>query len=122
MSCKHKKFLYIMSKTTNCSNVKAHYIHYCNVLSRVIRKAKEMYYNEMLTSSTNKSKMSQNITNNETGTATNKRFTQTEYKIGNKNISMNKSAKIFNNYFINSIDELITQKPNTELALFSLRE
>jgi hypothetical protein len=76
----------------------------------------------MLNSSTNKSKMFQNITNNEIGTATNKRFTQTEYKIGNKTISMNKSAKIFNNYLINSIDELITQKPKTELAIFSLRE
>jgi hypothetical protein len=31
-------------------------------------------------------------------------------------------AKILNNYFINSVDELITQEPNTESAMFSLRE
>ena len=31
-------------------------------------------------------------------------------------------AKIFNNYCINSVDKLITQQPNTESAMFSLRE
>jgi len=41
-----------------------------------------------------------NIINNGTGTASNKRFTQTEFKLGNKNISTKQSAKIFNNYFI----------------------
>ena len=29
---------------------------------------------------------------------------------------------IFNNYFINSVDELITQQPKTKLAMLSLRE
>jgi hypothetical protein len=71
-----------MSKTMNYSKIKANFIQYYNVLWRVIRKAKEMYYNEMLASSTNKSKMSRNITNNEIDTASNKTFTQTEYKLG----------------------------------------
>jgi len=43
VSCKHKKYLYVMSKTTNCSKLKVHYIQYCRVLQKVIRKAKEMY-------------------------------------------------------------------------------
>ena len=81
-----------------------------------------MYYNEMLTSSTNKSKMSQNITNNETGTASKMRITQSELKFVNKNIGMKQSTKIFSNYFTNSVDELITQKPKTESAMFSLKE
>jgi hypothetical protein len=42
--------------------------------------------------------------------------------IGNKIIGTNQSAKIFNNHFINSVDELIIQQPNTESAMFSLRE
>ena len=41
----------------------------------------------MLTSSRNKPKMSWNIINNEIGTASNKRFTQTKLKLGNKIIS-----------------------------------
>ena len=92
------------------------------MLRTVIRKTIEMYYSEMLTSSTNKSKMSWNIINNEIGTASNKTFTQTELKLCNKNISTKQSVKIFNNFFINSVDELITQQPKIDLALFSLRE
>ena len=68
------------------------------MLQKVIRKAKEMCYNELLPSSTNKSKMSWNIIRNEIGTASSQKFTQTEFKLGNKNISTNQSAKIFNNY------------------------
>jgi len=63
-----------------------------------------MYNNELSSSSTNKSKMSWNIINNEIGTASSKKFTGTEFKLGNKIIGINQSAKIFNNYFINSID------------------
>ena len=66
--------------------------------------------------------MSWNIIDNEIGTASSKKFTETEFKLGNKNISTNQSAKIFNNQFINSVDELIAQQPKTESALFSLRE
>jgi len=81
-----------VSKTINCSKIKAHYIQYYHVLRRVIRKTIEMYYNEMLTSSTNKSKISWKIINNEIGTASNKTFTQTEFKLCNKNISMKGSV------------------------------
>ena len=60
--------------------------------------------------------------NNEIGTASSKIFTQNEFKLGSKIIGTNQSAKIFNKYLINSIDKLITQQPNTESAMFSLRE
>ena len=73
-----------------------------------------MYWNELLSSSTNKSKKSWNIINNEIGTASSETFTQTEFKLVNKIIGTNQSAKIFKNCFINSVDELITQQQNTE--------
>ena len=76
----------------------------------------------MLSSSTNKSKTSWNIINNEIGAASSKKFTQPEYKLGNKIIGTNQSAKIFNNYFINSVDGLITRQRNTESEMFSLRD
>jgi hypothetical protein len=66
--------------------------------------------------------MSRNIINNEICTASSKKFTQIEFKLDNENISTNKSAKIFNSYFINTVDELITQQQNTESVMFSLRE
>jgi hypothetical protein len=63
-----------------------------------------MYYSKFLSSSTSKSKMSWNIINNEIGTASSQKFTQTEFKLGSNNVSLNKSAEIFNNCFINSVD------------------
>jgi hypothetical protein len=78
VSCKWKKYLYIMSKTTNYSTIKEHYTQYCRGLQKIIRKTKEIYCNE-LSWSTNKSKTSGNIISNETGTASSKKFTQTEF-------------------------------------------
>jgi thiamine pyrophosphokinase len=52
----------------------------------------------MLTSARNKSKMSWNIIYNEICAVSNKTFTQTEFKLRNKNISMKQSATISNNY------------------------
>jgi len=78
------------------------------VLRKVIRKAKEMYYNELLSSPTNKLKTSWNIICNEIGTASSKQFSKTEFKLGNKNMNIKNPAKIFNNYFINSVVELST--------------
>jgi hypothetical protein len=67
-------------------------------------------------------KTSWNIINNKICTASSKKLTQTEFQLGNKNISVYQSAKIFNNYFINYVDELITQQPHTESVMLSLRE
>jgi hypothetical protein len=122
ISRKHKKFLYIMSKASNCLKIKARYIRYCSLLRKVTRKAKEVYYNDPITSSTTKSKTSWNIINSEIGKASNKRYTETEFNLGSKTININQAAKTFNNYFINSVDEVITQDSNSELALSSLRE
>ena len=81
-----------------------------------------MCYNELLSSSTNKSKTSWKTIIIETGTTSNKKFIQMEFKLGNRNISTKQSTNIFNNYFINSVVELITQQPRTQWATFSLRE
>jgi hypothetical protein len=50
----------------------------------IISKAKEMYYNKMLTASTNKSKAPWKIINNATGHAPKKKFIPPELKSGNK--------------------------------------
>ena len=41
VTCKCKKYLYTMSKTTKYSKIKVHYIQYCRVLRKSIRKAKK---------------------------------------------------------------------------------
>jgi hypothetical protein len=56
------------------------------------------------------------------GLTHNEKLTQTEFKLGNKTINKNQAAKTFNNYFINSVAELITQQTKTESAIFTLKE
>jgi hypothetical protein len=92
------------------------------LLRKGVRKAKAMYYNKLLTSSTNKTRATWNIINKEMGLTPTKKITRTEFKRDNKTINVNQAAKTSNNYFINSVDELITQQPKTESAIFSLRE
>ena len=121
ISCKRKKYLYMMSKITN-SKFNEYYVRYCALLRKVIRKAKEMYYNEMLTSSTNKPKMSWKIINKEIGHVYNKKFSQTEFRNGNETINIKRAAKSFNTHFINCVYKLITQYPKNESAILSLRE
>jgi len=58
--------------------------------------------------------MSWIIINNEIGTASNKKFTQTEFKLGTKNISMKQPA-IFNNYFINSVEKVVNRVTKQDL-------
>jgi hypothetical protein len=73
-----------------------------------------MYYEEMLTISTKKTKVSWNIINNEIGCVPNKKFTHSELRDGNVKIHINKAARSFNSYFIGSVDKLISQHFNSE--------
>jgi hypothetical protein len=82
-----------MSRITNHSKLKEYYTQYCSTLRRVISKAKEMYYNKMLTASTNKSKVPWKIINNETGHAPKKKFVPPELRSGNKkSLSVNQQS------------------------------
>lgn len=73
-----------MSKTTNCLKIRVHCTQYFSVLWTLIRKAKGMYYNELLSSSAIKSKTSWNTINNKIGTASSKKLTQTELNLVTK--------------------------------------
>jgi len=72
VSCKCNKSLYILSKTSNSPKIKAYYTQYCKILREIIRKAKQMYYSNLLTSSENKSRPSWGNTKSEIGKANNK--------------------------------------------------
>jgi hypothetical protein len=75
----------------------------------------------MLTASTNKSKASWKIINNETGHALKKKFLPPELRSGNKKIPTSKAEEYFNTYFISSVDKLINQYPKNEGVQFSIR-
>lgn len=120
VSCRRKKYLYMISRVTRYPKIKEYYARYCSILRTVISKAKEMYYNEMLTDSTNKSQVSWKIINNEIGHVTKRKFVPLELKYGEQNICTNKAAEFFNTYFINSVDNLISQYPKNEGDHFTI--
>jgi hypothetical protein len=67
VSCKHKKSLYIFNKTTNSPIIKGFCTQYSTRTQKLIRKAKHIYYNELIKTSRNENKTVWTITNKETG-------------------------------------------------------
>ena len=55
-SCQHKRELYLISRDSDNSKLKAHYKSYCLILSKVIKAAKQLYYNNKISKSNNKIK------------------------------------------------------------------
>jgi hypothetical protein len=74
-SCQHKREIYWISGDSNNSKLKAHYKYYCLILSKVIKAAEQLYYNNKISMSKNKIKTTwdiikletcKNCTNNDT--------------------------------------------------------
>jgi len=45
ISCQHKREIYLISRDSNNSKLKAHHKSYCLILSKVFKAAKQFYYN-----------------------------------------------------------------------------
>jgi hypothetical protein len=106
ISCLNKRKLYL--NCTNSTNVdlKNHYKRYCQVLSKVITTAKNLYYNNLILQADNKQKVTWNIIN----MLTNKK---TSYNNDPPNINGNSPtslANAFNTYFISVADNLLNEK------------
>ena len=61
MSCQQKREIYLISRDSNNSKLKAHYKSYCLVLSKVFKAAKQLYYNYKISKSNNKVKITWDI-------------------------------------------------------------
>ena len=55
-SCQHKRELYLISRDSINSKLKAHYKSYCLILSTVIKAAKQLYCNNKISKSNSKIK------------------------------------------------------------------
>jgi hypothetical protein len=101
ISCKWKESLHILSRHSNCSIIKTYYTQYCIILRKVIRKAKQNYYNNLL-SVENKSKTIWSIIYNESGKVNNNNnFTPSLFKLDKTNIQTDHAAEAFSQYFLN---------------------
>jgi len=65
-SCQHQKELYLISRDSNNSKLKEHHKSYCLILSKVIKAAKQLYYNNKTLKSNNKIKTTCDIIKMET--------------------------------------------------------
>jgi len=106
ISCLNKRKIYLNCRNSTNVDLKNHYKRYCQVLSKVITTAKNLYYNNLISQADNKQKVTWNIIN----TLTNKK---TSSNNDPPNINGNSSTSIantFNTYFISVADNLLTKK------------
>lgn len=67
ISCKRKKYLYLMMRDSNYPGLKEYYTRYCTLLRKVIRRAKVKYYEGMIMNASNRSKEAWKIIKRENG-------------------------------------------------------
>src|SRR5215471_3511129 len=96
-SCKHKRLLYLYTRSSNDTSLKRHYKQYCKILANVIKEAKKYTYNNQINKSTNKIKTNRNIIKKETNR--HKRL---------KNVTnYDNSPEAFINYFLKVSENIV---------------
>ena len=66
-SCKHKRDLYLIYRSSSDEAFKRYYRQYCKILKNVIREAKKKHYSRQILKSSNKMRTIWNITKSVTG-------------------------------------------------------
>jgi len=99
-SCQHKRELYLISRDSNNSKLKAHYKSYCLILSKVIKVAKQLYYNNKISKSNNKIKTTWDIIKIEKCKNHTNKDTQLMNIYGNLISDQQLIADSFNNYYL----------------------
>jgi vacuolar-type H+-ATPase subunit D/Vma8 len=87
----------------------------------VIQNAKQIYYSNLLLSLENKTEVTWNIINIESGKVQNMNHTPSLFKLNNTNIHTDQAAEAFNRYFVNLVDCLKVNNVNIDTAISLLR-
>jgi len=66
ISCQHKRDLYLLCRGSKNPKFSSYYKTYCKILTEVIKTAKKLHYNKLITNSNNKVKTMWNIVKTET--------------------------------------------------------
>jgi hypothetical protein len=61
ISCRHKKDLYLLSKMSNNIFLKDYYKKYCKIVISTVQLATKLYYNKLISQSSNKTKTAWNV-------------------------------------------------------------
>jgi len=116
-SCQHKRELYLISRDSDNSKLKAHYKSYCLILSKVIKAAKQLYYNSKISKSNNKIKTTWDIIKIETCKNHTNKGTQLINIDGNLITNQQSIANYFNNYFLTVADRINSNIKNDKISL-----
>jgi hypothetical protein len=100
-SCRMKRDLYNLCKTSQDTNLKQYYKNYTKILADVIKTAKFKHYNKIYSSSKNKTKTMWNLIKSETNKYANKKEIQLNIE-GKQVTNSRQLANIFNDYFTNA--------------------
>ena len=105
-SCKRKRELFLVSRSSNNFALKQYYKKYCLILTKIIRNAKRLHYNQMILRSKNKMKSTWQIINNELGINQHNRLISTQTLEGISTTDQFKITTLFNNYFSTVADSI----------------
>jgi len=98
----------LISRDSNNSKLKAHYKSDCLILSKVIKPAKQLHYNNKISKSNNKIRTTWNIIKMVTCKNHTNKGTQFVNIDGNLITNQQLTAKTFNNYFLTVADKITT--------------
>jgi len=116
-SCQYKRELYFTSRDSNNSKLKTYYKSYCLILSKVIKAAKHLYYNNKISKSNNKIKTTWVIIKTETCKNHTNKGTQL-INIDGKLLTNQKSiASSFSNHFLTVADKITSNIKNEKTSL-----
>jgi hypothetical protein len=112
ISCQHKRELYLTLRNSNDPDLKRYYKIYCKILSIVIKAAKKLHYNRLISNSNNKLKTTWNIIKSATGRKYNDvgiQFLNIDGKLTDHHHTITESL---NNYFLTIADKVNTYSTN----------
>jgi hypothetical protein len=100
----------LISRNSNNSKLKAHYKSYCLILSKVIKAAKQIYYNNKIFKSNNKIQTTWDIIKMETCKNHTNKGTQLINIDGNLITNQQSIADSFNKYYLTVADRITNNK------------
>jgi hypothetical protein len=108
VSCQHKRELFLQCRNLEGNNFKKFYKVYCRILTEVIKAAKKLNYDRLITNSRNEMKTAWKIVNTTTGKKPDNRLLQFIDAYNSETPTDNRSdiADVFQNYFLSVADKI----------------
>jgi hypothetical protein len=113
LSCRNKRKLFLICRNRYYSGLNNYYKQYCKILDDVNKLAKRTYYNDLLIKSTNKTKTTWNILNENINKRPQKHDTSSININGAKKHDSQVIATTFNTYFSTVAQNIHTENFNS---------